>query len=474
MKVFLSLVLFCLISTIFTNNKFLPFAKEYSYGDVVDTLINAFNATNSTFKHSAYNRTSYLVETFGPRLWGSVNLEKAIKHMYNEMVKHNFDNPRLELVPNITNWSRGKEKLTLLSPHPTPTNIPMIGLGLSVGGNVTAEVIVVHTFDELELVKDQVSGKIVLFNEEWTGYGSTVQYRAVGASAAAKHGAVGCLIRSVAPVTYETPHTGSLYYTGPERIPAAAISIESALMFDHMQQRGQKIIVNLYMEAQYGTEIKNSYNVVGEIRGTTYPEEIIVLGGHIDSWDTGPQTGANDDGAGFMVCFEVVKTLIELNLRPKRTLRFIAWSGEEFGRDNAGSQVYMNTHKDEMKNHILAFESDLGTTRLKGFGFTGTDFARSVVKTIANTYLTRLGCTEIVEDGESQDVNPLYTNYKVPMMNNYIDHTKNNDDYFAVHHSAADNMSVLDPDTMDDNVKGIASMLFIIADMPWALSDQNK
>ena len=371
MKTLFYLFILSLIISLFSA-KFLPEEINYDYNEVVDKIYNAFKADNSTFKHSAFNRTTYLVETFGPRLWGSLNLEKAIEFMLSEMQNNNFDNPRLELVPNITNWSRGLEKLTLLSPHPTPTNIPMIGLGLSIGGNVTAEVIVVRTFDELELRKDDVKGKIVLFNEEWIDYHTTVMYRENGASRAAKHGAIGCLIRSVAPVTYETPHTGSTNYEDEkQRIPVSAISIESAAMFDHMQQRGQKIIVNLYMEAKFSPEIKHSYNVIGEIRGTTLPDEIIVLGGHIDSWDAGPQTGANDDAAGFMVCFEVLRTLLKLNLRPKRTLRFIAWSGEEFGADNSGSQAYMRAHQNEMKNHILAFESDLGTTHLKGFGLTG-------------------------------------------------------------------------------------------------------
>jgi len=462
------------ISANHVTSKFLKEnTRDYNYLDVVETLFNAFNTKNSTFKHSAYESTLYLVETFGPRLWGSKNLEKAIEHMYDKMVKSGFENPRLELVPNITNWKRGSEKLTLLSPHPTPTNIPMIGLGLSIGGNVTAEVLVVNSFDDLEIRKNEVNGKIVVFNEAWNNYTDTVIYRRNGASAAARHGAVACIIRSIAPDGAVTPHTGSMRYQNDTiKIPAAAISDYSAKMLDHMQQRGQKIILNLYMEASFSNEVINSYNVVGEITGTTYPNEIILLGGHIDSWDTGPQTGANDDGAGFMVCFEVLKTLIKLDLRPKRTLRFIAWSGEEFSNEKAGSQAYVKTHQSEMENHILAFESDLGTTSLRGFGFTGSDSASNIVQYIASTYLQKLNCTQITNDGESRDVQPLYDNFKIPMMNNFIAHTDRNEDYFMVHHSAADNMSVLDADTMDENVKGIAAMLFIIADLPFMIPRQ--
>jgi len=240
-------------------------------------------------------------------------------------------------------------------------------------------------------------------------------------------------------------------------------------MFEHMQQRGQVIKVNLYMEAKYSNEIKNSYNVVGELRGSTYPDEIIVLGGHIDSWDVGPQTGANDDAGGFMVCFEAVRVLIKLGLRPKRTLRFVAWSGEEFGDDSSGAQAYVRTHIKEMDKHILGFESDFGTTQLLGFGFTGSSAATQIVSYIASTYLKDLNSTAISSDGESQDVSPLYENFKIPMMNNYIKHDKLSEDYFKYHHSSIDNMSVLNPDTMDENVRGIAAMLFIIADLPTAL-----
>jgi carboxypeptidase Q len=411
-----------------------------------------------------------MVETFGPRLWGSLNLEAAIQYLNEEMKKNYFDNPRLELVPNITNWTRGKEHLTLLSPHPTPTNIPMIGLGKSVGGNVTAEVIVVHSFDELEQVKDTVSGKIVLYNFKWEGYGKSVQYRVIGANRASKYGAIGCLIRSVAPITYETPHTGTLYYddTYP-RIPAAAISIESALMIDHNISRGKKVLVNLYMEAQYHSDLKDSHNVVGEILGSEKPNEIIVLGGHIDSWDTGPQTGANDDAGGVMVCFEAIRLLIKLGLRPKRTLRFVAWSGEEFGDSNSGANAYVRLHRDEMKNHILGFESDLGTTHLKGFGFTGSQEARESVRFISKMYLSKLNLTKVTEDGESQDVSPFYDEFKIPIMNNFIDHSTLNEDYFRTHHSAIDNMSALDPEAMDENVRGIATMLYIIADLESSL-----
>jgi len=306
----------------------------------------------------------------------------------------------------------------------------------------------------------------VLFNEKWISYGKTVDYRVNGPSQSAKYGAIGCLIRSVTPVSISSPHTGATYYDEDlPKIPAAAIALEDADMFDRMYKRGQKIVVNLYMGAYFnGTTSSN--NLVGEIQGSKYPEKVILIGGHFDSWDVGSQTGANDDGGGVMVCLEAVNLLLKLGLRPKRTIRFIAWSGEEQGQETSGANQYVQLHKEEMKDHILAFESDIGTTDIEGFGYSGSQSGYDIVKNIGTTFLTPYNAGNTTfGNGGGTDTEPL-GQFGVPQMANNVKDTQDKKYYFTYHHSAGDSMNVMDPDTMDRNVIMIAGMMYMIADLP--------
>ncbi len=193
--------------------------------------------------------------------------------------------------------------------------------------DIQAQVIVFDTFDELEQRKNEVAGKIVLFNNKWIDYSHSVEYRVNGPSRAAKYGAKAMLVRSVASDSVYSVHTGYMEYD-PQypKIPCAAITVEDSEMFRRMQNRGQNITVHLIIETQF---ISNSYsnNVIFEIKGSEKSDEIVLAGGHIDSWDTGSQTGANDDGGGFITVFEAFRMLKKLGFRPRRTLRFIAWSG---------------------------------------------------------------------------------------------------------------------------------------------------
>jgi carboxypeptidase Q len=232
-----------------------------------------------------------------------------------------------------------------------------------------------------------------------------------------------------------------------------------------MISRGQRIVLKIYMEAHYeGTT--TSHNLVGEFVGSKFPEEIILLGGHIDSWDVGPQTGANDDAAGVMVCLQSVLTLIKLGLRPKRTLRFIAWSGEEMGFPNNGAFVYSQKHQDQMKNHILAFESDYGTRRIKGWGFSGNQMSYTVINKINELFLNPiLNVTSVkINDGVMTDTEPLFKRYNIPVMRNIVEDTEDGQYYFTYHHSAGDSMNILDADDMDSNVMAISSLFYILGD----------
>ena len=465
-----------LFQNLFSNEKNTPNKKEFlepnkftthkDYNQIVN-LISQKIKLDPDLKSAAYNRVAYLVDTFGPRLWGSEELLDASKYMQSRLIAEKFENVKLEENKNSLHWVRGSESLTMFSPRKNPTKIPMVGLGKSIGGVASGELITFESFEDLEKNASKVPGKVVLFNPKWTGYGDVSKYRANGASQAAKHGAIACLVRSLTPFSIESPHGGAMNYDeNYSKIPAAAISLEDADMFERMYNRGQKVILQLKMEAHF-EDLTSTYNVVGEITGSEFPNEIILIGGHIDSWDVGPQTGANDDAAGFMVCMEAVRVLIKLNLRPKRTIRFIAWSGEEFGDKNSGGPNYAKMHTNELDNHVIAFESDLGTTDIEGFGFSGGSNGFEIFKKINENYLMKnLNLTRIENgDGVMQDTTPLYK-AGIPVVRNLIKDSPDSKFYFTYHHSGGDTVSILNKDDMDKNVAAIASLFYVIADMP--------
>jgi carboxypeptidase Q len=325
---------------------------------------------------------------------------------------------------------------------------------------VKAEAIVVQSFDELEAKKDQIKGKIVVYNQGWTTYFDTVAYRSTGADRAAKYGAVAALVRSVASYSIYSVHAGVQQSTA---IPVAALTVEDADMLLRMQNRGQKIVLELTLENESAPNT-NSNNLVFEVKGSEKPDEILLMGGHIDSWDTGSQTGANDDGGGFLTCYEAMRLILQLGLRPKRTLRFIAWSGEEWGDPRNGNKAYLAAHLNELDKHIVAFEDDLGSTKLKGFGYIGDPKGKEVVQMIADKYMGILNAAVVNDAGEAVDTGPLYEK-GVPTMANVIEDTPDHKYYFSYHHSAGDSMTMMNADDMDSNVVGLAAMMFILADL---------
>jgi len=189
------------------------------------------------------------------------------------------------------------------------------------------------------------------------------------------------------------------------------------------------------------------------------------MGGHIDTWDTGSQTGSNDDGGGFITCYEAMRLVLKSGLRPKRTLRFIAWSGEEFNdHERSGYAAYLKAHLNELDKHIVAFEDDLGSTRLLGFGYIGDPEGKKVVEMIGKTYMGILNASIVNDAGEAVDTGPLYEK-GVPTMANVIEDTPDHEFYFTYHHSAGDSMTIMNPDDMDSNVVGLAAMMYILADL---------
>tara|TARA_B100000959_G_scaffold133893_1_gene140326 strand:+ start:3080 stop:4387 length:1308 start_codon:yes stop_codon:yes gene_type:complete len=404
---------------------------------------------------TAYNRLSYLCDTFGPRLSGSKNLENAINWILKEMKKDGLVHVQGERV-KVPAWIRGEESITLLKPF--KKDLTMLGLGGSIAtpkAGIVAEVMVVDDFKELEARSKKVKGKIILFNVPFETYGQTVNYRYAGASAAAKHGAVASLIRSIGPWSMNTPHTGVMKYEkNIKKIPHAALTMEDAMMLGRLHDRGEKIILKLEMEAKMAAD-RWSRNVIGQINGTTYPDEIIVVGGHIDSWDVGQ--GAHDDGGGCIAAWEAVRLIKELGLKPKRTIRCVMWTNEENG--GKGNQAYRDMHMDELKNHVLAIESDGGVFAPEGFGFTGSDKAREIITDI-HQLMKPIQAHTLSKGGRAADVSPL-NDEGVPVMSLKVDGSK----YFWYHHTNADTFDKVDFYEFNRCVAAMAIMSFIVADL---------
>jgi carboxypeptidase Q len=406
-----------------------------------------------------FDRLAYLGDHVGNRLSGSANLDRAIAWFLQEMEKDGLDSVHKEKVM-VPHWDRGAESCLLL--EPVERRLSMLGLGRSVGtpsAGITADVVVVADWDELEkLGKDGVTGKIVLFNAPFKGYGETVGYRVGGPSRAAKLGAVGCLVRSITPVSLRTPHTGTLHYEEDQpKIPAAAVTIEDAEMLARMQARGERIRVKLSMEARMLPEAESA-NVLAEVKGREHPEEVVVLGGHIDSWDVG--TGSSDDGGGAVSAWEAVRLVRRLGLRPRRTLRVVLWTNEEYG--TRGAEGYRDAHRDELANHILAIESDEGVAKPSGFGLSKS--ASPAVRAQAALFgslLAGIDAFRIAADGGGADVEPL-AKEGVPVMGLATDVTH----YFDYHHTEADTFDKIDRRTFGECVACMSVMGYAVADMP--------
>jgi len=405
---------------------------------------------------TAWTRVAELSERFGSRLSGTPALEQAIDWVLATMKADGLQNVRGERVM-VPVWVRGAESAQLVSPR--AQNLPMLGLGGSIAtpaGGITADVIVVNSFSDLTAKAAQARGKIVLFDVPFTSYGETVQYRARGAIAAAQAGAVAALVRSVTPFSMRTPHTGGMFYDSTvRRIPAAAITLEDAEMLHRMQDRGARIRVKLVMSARTLPDAP-SRNVVGEIVGSERPDEVVVFGGHIDSWDVG--RGAMDDGGGVVVAWEAVKLLNRLGLKPRRTIRVVGWTNEENG--GRGGQAYRDAHKAELEKHVLAIESDGGVFKPQGFGFSGSDAAFDIVKQVGSL-LDRIGAGTITKGGGGADIGPIMA-LGVPGMGLTVDGTK----YFWYHHTEADTPEKLDPREMALCVATMAVMAYVAADLP--------
>ena len=426
-------------------------AIAVSYRAAADSIVVA-----ALRDSSAWNRLAELTDRFGHRLSGSESLERAIDWIVDQMRRDGLDNVRGEPVM-VPHWVRGAESAELVSPR--PLRLHMLGLGGSIGtpaGGITAEVMVVTDFQELERRAPEARGKIVLFDAPWVNYGVNIEYRGRGAIAAARAGAVASLIRSAAAYSLRSPHTGAMSYDSTvPRIPHAALSVEDAAMIHRMVDRGDRVVVRLTMGAQTLPDAP-SRNVVGELTGRERPGEVVVMGGHIDSWDVG--TGAMDDGGGVVAAWEAIRLLNRLGLRARRTIRVVGWTNEENGL--RGGTGYRDAHLAELDNHVLAIESDGGVFRPLGFAFTGSDSALAIARQIGSL-LRPIGADSVARGGGGADIGPIMAR-GVPGMGLAVDGTR----YFWFHHTEADTVDKLDPRDMARCVAAMAVMAYVVADLP--------
>jgi hypothetical protein len=454
-----------------------PTTITEKYRDIADKLITAAMADEEGLQ-----RLQYLCDRIGNRLSGTQSLERAITWGAAEMKKAGLENVQTPPV-KVPHWVRGSESATMLAPVAKP--LTMIGLGMSVGTpkeGVTADVVVADSFDELTTMgHDKVAGKIVLMNPEWKGYGQTVQYRSSSASRAAQLGAVAVLVRSMTGRSLQTPHTGSLsYLDGAPKIPAAALSLEDTAMIVRLVRSGTPVRVRLMMEAHQLPDA-DSHNVMGEIPGSEKPEEVVVLGGHIDSWDIGQ--GANDDGSGIMATFQAVALIKKLGLRPRRTIRIVFWVNEENG--GAGGRAYREmVGPAGVKNHVAAIEMDGGAEKPVGFGFGGGGEERAggrrrtaqpvpPASSAAGQRAVEIGKLlasieggAISPGGGGSDISPLLSD-GVPGFGVRTVATHYND----WHHTDADSFDKIVPSEFQANVASLAVMSYVLADMPERIGD---
>jgi Iap family predicted aminopeptidase len=413
---------------------------------------------------AALKRLEYLCYRIGNRLSGSPALEQAVRWSVDEMTRAGLSNVRTIPV-RVPHWIRGNESAEMLEPLRKP--LFMLGLGNSVAtpaGGITADVVTVSDFNELEaLGRARVEGKIVLYDAPFTAYRETVLYRVTGASRAAHLGAVAALVRSVTPRSLRDPHTGSMGYAAADpKIPTAAVSVEDAMWIHRLTASGQRVRVHLEMQAHFEPD-SDSADVMGEITGSTKPDEVVVIGGHLDSWDVGQ--GAHDDGGGIMAALGAVAMMKQLGLHPARTVRVVFWVNEENGA--RGGAAYQAWAGDQVAKHVAAIEMDGGAEKPVGFDLVtraglGRDADRMNSEATAIAALLKRIEAGSVTPGEGEtDIAPLM-NAGVPALGLRTVMTH----YWDYHHTQADTFDKIVPEDFRRCVAAMAVMSYVMADWP--------
>ncbi|HEY0161866.1 MAG TPA: M20/M25/M40 family metallo-hydrolase [Edaphobacter sp.] len=470
-----------------------PLATKYKAD--ADRILQAAMNDND-----GYAALAYLTDHIGKRVSGSPQLNTAIAWGAELMRKAGLQNVQVQPVM-VPRWVRGNESATIQykgEAGPITKPLHMLGLGMSVGtpkGGITAPVVFVHDFAELDALPDaQVKGKVVVYNPGWHGYGIGSMYRTGGPSRAAARGAAAVLVRSATGLALQIPHTGTLRYDEKQpKIPSAAISVEDALLIERLAKEGP-VTVHLEMEAHMEPDVKAG-NLLGEIVGSEHPEQVVVLGGHIDSWDVGQ--GAQDDGSGIMATFEAVSLIHKLGLKPKRTIRIVFWVNEENG--GAGGRAYRQWIGDRIGDQVAAIEMDGGAEKPLGIGYGGFGGPRRPAppapgaaassatrpgfdigtltpeeqRSFASlrdivSLLGAIGTDTVSPGGGGSDIGPIVAD-GVPALS---PHTVG-EHYFDWHHTEADTLDKVDPDSFKRNTAMLSVVAYVLADMDGRLAGRK-
>ena len=404
-----------------------------------------------------------LTDEVGPRLSGSPGDKASVEWGLGTLKALGFENVRAEKVA-VRAWRRGAESGEVTSPVKQPLILTALGGSVPTPeSGLEAEIFEAPSIEAMETKgAGAVKGKIVFFNKRlergsgMTGYGKAVDVRTKGASAAAKLGAVGVLIRSIGTDRTRLPHTGGVdYQTDVPKIPAAALSFPDAELLERLVRQGKPVRVRFILTCSEGPEAESA-NVVGEIRGSTRPEEIVLLGAHHDSWDLG--TGAIDDAAGCGIVIEAARLIGALPKHPARTIRVCLYASEEHGI--AGGKAYFKAHEAVLSKFTAALESDSGTDRPVALDWTAGASADLFVKEVAEL-VRPIGVELGVAGGGGADVGTLKV-AGVPMFAFRQDVTR----YFDYHHSANDTFDKIDPNGLDKNVAAVAVFAYCAASTP--------
>ena len=418
----------------------------------------------------AYQQVAHLADNIGPRAAGSPQAEAAVRYVAGELRQLGLQ-VQLEEV-QVPHWIRGVEAAELVEyPGQAPGTTQKIVL-TALSGNaptpadgLTADVLVANNWDELKTMgRAKAAGKIVLFNVRFDqqkaaaglaseAYGEAVIYRTTGPKVAEQVGAVACLVRSVGGADYRLPHTG---WSEPAGIPAAAVTSEDAELLARLTAQG-RVHLHLTLTSKTGPAV-TSYNVIGDLKGSEHPEQMVVVSGHLDSWDLG--TGAIDDAAGVAVAMEAAQLVQQLHLHPQRTLRVIAWMDEENG--GSGHLAYAKDHAAEFPDHVAAIESDLGVSHPLGFEARISPSALPALRPVQEA-LQSLGANviQLTTFSPGSDIEPLAKS-GVPAFGIMTDLRT----YFNYHHSAADTLDKIVPQELRENAAAMAVLGYALADMP--------
>ena len=414
----------------------------------------------------SYEWLDYLSNEIGGRLSGSINYDRSVKWGKDELNLIGIDSVWLQPVM-IPKWVRGAPEYAHIESSPGNTiSVPIAALGGSISTpsiGISANVIEVKSFDELNNIgKDSISGKIIFFNRKmdptlintFQSYGGSVNQRTQGAAKAAKLGAIGVIVRSMTTTLDDYPHTGSMYYDGlelNERIPAAAISTNGAELLSSMLSLNPNIKFFFRQNSKNFPDVL-SYNVIGQIDGSERSDEIIVVGGHLDSWDLGD--GSHDDGAGIVQSMEVLRILKSLNYKPKRTIRVVLFANEENGL--RGGNKYAELAKKNNETHFFALESDAGGFTPRGFSFDTSESEFNSLKEFKHLF-KEYGADDFIIGGSGADIGPLKDN-KIILAGLRPDPQR----YFDYHHAASDTFDKINKRELELGAAAMTALVYLL------------